>query len=254
MDRGTAKDRTSTRRRRALAACALVLLALPGAAGCGEDGTEKAAAAARARAAAAAHGRQLALGRRLFAQHCDNCHTLAGQRYNEPIIEWEAPNLDEVRLKRSYVRYRIEVGGPAMSIFASQLPGDRLDALIAYVTETAGRNVDDDGDQPPEQVEAGREVFAEHCASCHGIEGRAMTGRPVYPGMDFNLVKPSVQFVRSRAFHGIAPPQVGLMPSFRNVLSDEQLDDVATYVNAVAAEGREEAPAGPGSAAEPPPR
>ncbi len=40
MGRGTAKDRSRTRRRRALVACALALLALPGAAGCGESGEE----------------------------------------------------------------------------------------------------------------------------------------------------------------------------------------------------------------------
>lgn len=244
VDRGTAKDRSTrgrgarrSRRRRALVACALTLLALPGAAGCGESGEEKAAARARA-VAAAQHARELAAGRRVFAEHCDSCHTLAGKRYTKPVIEWEAPNLDEVRLKRKYVEYRLEYGGPAMASFIRSLPEPDVRAVITYVTETAGRDVVDDGDQPPQEIAAGREVFAANCARCHGIEGRAMTGDPVYPGIDFNLVKPSVRMVREKARRGIAL-HVGIMPAFGRRLSGAELDAVATYVNAVAAEGPE---------------
>ena len=245
MDRGTAKER-STRgrsarrsrrhRRRALVACALTLLALPGAAGCGESGDEE--AAARARAAAARHARLMAAGREVFAEYCESCHTMEGKHYTKPVIEWEAPNLDEVRLKRKYVEYRIEYGGPAMASFSREIPEEGIRAIIAYVTETAGRNVVDDGDQPAEEIDAGREVFAANCARCHGIEGRELTGEPVYRGVDFNLVKPSVRLVREKARRGIAE-EVGIMPSFGRSLSDAELDAVATYVNAVAAEGPE---------------
>ncbi|HMJ03611.1 MAG TPA: cytochrome c, partial [Conexibacter sp.] len=114
MDRGRAKDRIGTRRQRALVACALALLALPGATGCGESGEDEAAARRRA-AVAARHARELAVGRRVFAKHCQACHTLAGKPYDGPIIEFEAPNLDEVRLKRKYVEWRVEYGGPAMA-------------------------------------------------------------------------------------------------------------------------------------------
>jgi cytochrome c oxidase cbb3-type subunit III len=236
MDRGKAKDRSSTPRRWMLAVCALVLLVLPGAAGCGESGEEKAAARRRAAAAAAAHARALAVGRKEFAENCESCHTLAGKHYTEPIIEYEAPNLDEVRLKRDYVRWRVEYGGPAMASFTAEMSRAQLAALITYVTETAGRNVET-GEQPAEQVEAGREVFAEHCAACHGIAGRAATGTPPFPGMDFNLLKPSVRLVQTTVRRGIPPPDQGMMPSFRGVLDDAQIEAVARYVNAVAAEG-----------------
>lgn len=239
MRRGMAKDRTSTRRRHMLAACALVLLALPGTAGCGGgSSSEDDAAAAARRRAAAAHARAMATGSKVFARHCQSCHTLSGERYTDRVIEWEAPNLDEVRLKRHYVRFRVEFGGPAMASFSSEIPDAEREALIDYVTETAGRNVVDEGDQDAAQVDAGREVFAQNCATCHAIEGRTATGNPVYIGVDFNLVKPSARLVRSKAFHGVAP-DVGIMPSFGRALSSSELEDVAVYVNAVAAEGRE---------------
>jgi ubiquinol-cytochrome c reductase cytochrome c subunit len=235
MDRGTAKDRSRTRRHRALVACALVLLALPGAAGCGESGEDE--AAARRRAAAAARLRaELAVGRRVYARHCQSCHTLAGEPYDGPIIEFEAPNLDEVRLKRPYVEWRIEYGGPAMASFSREIPEHGVRALITYVTETAGRNVVD-GDPPPAQLAEGKEVFAQNCAACHAIDGREMTGRPVYYGMDFNLIKPSAGYVEDIVREGIGP--VEQMPPFRGRLSGAQIAAVAAYVNAVAAEGPE---------------
>lgn len=259
MGRGTGQDRRSARARRArrvlrararrlrgprshrprraLVACLLALLAVPVAAGCGESGEEQAAARRRA-AAEARHAREMALGSEVFSEWCASCHTLLGEPYTEPVIEWEAPNLDEVRPKRHYVEHRLEYGGPAMSSFRRLLSEDEYRAVATYVTETAGRDVDDSGDQPPEQVAAGRELFADNCARCHGIEGRAQTGDPLYVGVDFNLVKPSVRFVRRSARHGIAP-EVGIMPAFGDVLDDAELRALAAYVNAVAAEGPE---------------
>ena len=237
MDRGTAKDRSRTRRRALVACAALVLLALPGAAGCGGSDGDGDAAARRQAAAAARVAREMALGRRVFATHCQACHTLAGKRYTGPIIEFEAPNLDEVRLKRPYVQFRVEYGGPAMASFSSEMPPDRLRALVTYVTETAGGEVTD-GDPPADQLAAGKEVFAQNCAACHGIEGSAMRGRPIYVGMDFNLIKPSPAMVRAKVLSGILP-EGEMMPSFRGRLSEQEIEDVAAYVNAVAAEGPE---------------
>lgn len=224
----------------ALVVCALALLVAFGT-GCGGDSSsDDAAAAARRRAAAAkaaaVHEKEMALGKRVFATHCQSCHTLAGKHYTGPIIEFEAPNLDEVRMKRAYVEERVEFGGPAMASFASELPRANFRALVTYVTETAGRNVHDDGQQSPDQLATGRQVFAEHCASCHAIEGRGLTGRPVYYGMDFTRVKPSERYVIKRMNTGVLPEEP-MMPSFKGKLTNAQMQDVAAYVTAVANEG-----------------
>ena len=223
---------------RRVTACALLLvLAL---AGCGgSDSSKQDAAAARARAEARAHARRMEVGRRVFAEHCDTCHTLAGRHYTEvPPTEWEAPDLDEVSLKRSYVRHRVDFGGPAMASFSQEMPPAEYRALIEYVTEASGRNVVDHGDHPEALLAHGRQLFAQNCAACHAIEGRAMNGRPVYPGMDFTLLKPSEQYVLRIMKTGILPEEP-FMPSFRGKLSERQMRAVAAYVTAVAKEGPE---------------
>jgi mono/diheme cytochrome c family protein len=80
-------------------------------------------------------------------------------------------------------------------------------------------------------------LFDRHCAACHGIAGRDMTGRPTYPGMDFNVVKPSEAFVIQRMKEGVLPEDPeGLMPSFKGTLTDAQMRAVAAYVTATAGE------------------
>jgi len=222
----------------------LLILAL-GASGCG-SAKEDEAAAARKRAAAAAHARSVEIGRRVFAEHCRGCHTIGGKRYTDPIVEFLAPNLDEVRMKRRYVRYRVDVGGPAMASFSGELSEAELQGVVDYVTETAGDNVVDEGDQSADELAAGEEVFAQHCAVCHAIDGRAPTGRPIYPGTDFTIVKPSPRWVIRRMHEGVLAEygKDGMMPSFRGRLTEAQMTAVAAYVSAVAMEGPE-APGGP---------
>ncbi|HEX7292006.1 MAG TPA: c-type cytochrome [Conexibacter sp.] len=222
----------------------VLLLALALVAGCGDSSREDAAAAARARAKAARHARQMALGRRVFGEHCDTCHTIEGRRYTQRPFEWEAPNLDEVSLKRHYVEARVSGGGPAMASFASEMSPADFRALVDYVTETAGGNVVDDGGQPERPVAEGRQLFAQNCAACHAIEGRSATGRPTYPGIDFTLVKPSERYVIYMMKRGVLPGDPGgeLMPRFTSRLTGAQMRAVAAYVNAVAKEGPEAPP------------
>jgi mono/diheme cytochrome c family protein len=227
--------------RRAMACVLLLMLAL---AGCGSGSSkDDERAAARARAEARAHVRRMEIGRRIFAKDCAGCHTLAGRRYTDPVIEWEAPNLDQVKLKRRYVEFRVETGGPAMASFMSALSTAEFHGIVEYVVETAGSRVVDDGDQPQELLDEGRQIFDQNCAACHGIAGNAMAGRPTYPGIDFNLVKPSERYVIARMKSGVLPgdPEA-LMPSFRGRLSAAEMRAVAAYVTAVAKEGPEPPP------------
>lgn len=230
--------------RRATACVMLMVLAL---AGCGSDSSKEDAAAARARIEARAHARRMELGRRVFADRCAMCHTLAGRHYTEKPVEWEAPDLDEVQLKRSYVKYRVDFGGPAMASFTQELAPAEYRAVIDYVTETAGRNVVDHGDHPAELLAEGRRLFAQNCAGCHAIEGKAPTvrtvpgGRVIFTGMDFTLLKPSERYVYRTMKHGILPEEP-FMPSFKGKLSERQMRAVAAYVTAVAKEGPEAPP------------
>jgi cbb3-type cytochrome c oxidase subunit III len=215
--------------RRATACVLLLVLAL---AGCGSDSSRDEQAAARARAKAAArHARLVAAGKPVFQRHCALCHTLEGRVAHPTFIESTIPNLDEVKPRAEYVRKRVEIGGFDMASFTNGLTPAQFEAVVAYVSDTAGSRVTEP-DADEQQLARGRQVFDDHCQSCHAIDGRKATGRPVYPGTDFNLVKPNEAFVIRQALRGIPDS----MPSFRGKLTREQLRAVAAYVTATAGE------------------
>jgi len=216
--------------RRATACVLLLVLAL---AGCGSDNSkdDAAAAAARARAKAARQARLVAAGRPLFTARCGICHTIEARTAHPTFIESPIPDLNEVQPREPYVRDRIDTGGIDMPSLTGELSPAEIDKVVAYVLAVGGRRVSEP-DADAQQLTLGEQVFGENCARCHGIDGRRMTGRPVYPGTDFNLVKPSERLVMQQALRGI--PE--MMPSFRGRLTREQLQAVAAYVTTTAGE------------------
>jgi sulfite dehydrogenase len=77
---------------------------------------------------------------------------------------------------------------------------------------------------------AGKQVFAsEGCASCHTLADAGATGS-VGPNLDD--AKPPVDLVVDRVTNGS-----GVMPSFKDRLSEQQIRDVATYVSTAAGGG-----------------
>jgi mono/diheme cytochrome c family protein len=111
-------------------------------------------------------------------------------------------------------------------------PEPKMRALVAYVAGVAGGRVKDTGADEPEAVRAGERVFRENCEGCHAIDGREANGRFVYPGTDFNKVKPSQKMVREQVLKGAVDGEV--MPSFRGRLSEQELHNLAVYVTATA--------------------
>ena len=74
----------------------------------------------------------------------------------------------------------------------------------------------------------GKEIFlgTAGCASCHTLADAGATGT-IGPNLD--ATKPSVELAVERVTNGSGP-----MPSFSNTLSEEQIQEVATYVSAAA--------------------
>ncbi|MGN6190071.1 MAG: c-type cytochrome [Conexibacter sp.] len=217
--------------RRATACALLLALALAG--GCGSDSSKRdEQAAARARAQAAArHARLVAAGKPVFQRHCALCHTIEGRTAHPTFIESTIPNLDEVKPRAEYIRGRVQGGGFDMPSIVGELRPGELDAVVAYVADVSGSRVARPS-ADAQQLAMGREVFDSHCQRCHGIGGRQMTGRPSYPGTDFNRVKPNEAFVIRQALRGIQES----MPSFRGKLTRAQLHAVAAYITTTAGE------------------
>jgi mono/diheme cytochrome c family protein len=74
---------------------------------------------------------------------------------------------------------------------------------------------------------AGEEVFLANCGSCHTLADAGTTGT-IGPNLD--AASPSADKVVERVTNG-----AGVMPSFADTLSEQQIADVAAYVSTAAA-------------------
>jgi mono/diheme cytochrome c family protein len=73
---------------------------------------------------------------------------------------------------------------------------------------------------------AGKQVFTSNCGGCHTLADAGTSGQ-VGPVLD--KLKPSKATVQRQVTNG-----GGKMPAFKDKLSAEQIDQVATYVSSVA--------------------
>jgi len=207
-------------------ACLLLLLLALGTgvgAGCGSDTAKK-----REEARARAHARDVVAGRKVFQANCASCHTIEGWIGHPTFIESPIPNLDDVKPRVEYVMTRAENGGFDMPGF-HELGEVTLRQVAIYVNDVSGSRI-----KPvaagASVLALGRSVFEANCLRCHGIAGRQRTSEPVYPGTDFNKVKPSQQMVMERITRGIP----GMMPSVRGKLSSAQIAALVDYVTGTA--------------------
>ncbi len=84
------------------------------------------------------------------------------------------------------------------------------------MTETSGGGGEGD-------AAAGKEVFASAgCGSCHTLEAAGSTGT-IGPNLDER--KPDHDLIVERVTNGMSP-----MPSFKDSLSEQQIQDVAAFV------------------------
>lgn len=70
----------------------------------------------------------------------------------------------------------------------------------------------------------GREVYEMHCQTCHGMDGESMEpGTPDF-SLGEGLFAPDVDLVQRLRDGG------GHLPSYRGLLTDEELRDVVAYI------------------------
>lgn len=107
----------------------------------------------------------------------------------------------------------------------------------------------------PEQMAAGerrgKALFAEHCTSCHGIDGRgqALAAPPdsTETVLSKNLATRAFQAdhsdeqIRASILKGVPP----WMPAFDRVLSDSEVEDVVKHVRQLAERGSASSNPGP---------
>jgi mono/diheme cytochrome c family protein len=195
--------------------------------------------------------------------HCAACHSprnglgASAQGLHGgliPVLGWYAPSLASkdpqlAQLLHTGVSPDGAVLGPMADVVGQSLQhlsAPDIGAMAAYLRSLPAQG----GEQaqasppPPEPVmQMGRKLYEQHCADCHGKNGRgaaAEDGAPAYPPLAGNrtlqLAEP-VNAIRIVLSGGFAPstrgnPRPYGMPPFSQVLDDTEAAAVVSYVRA----------------------
>ncbi|MEU4640992.1 c-type cytochrome [Micromonospora sp. NPDC023814] len=160
-------------------------------------------------------------GAELYRQHCASCHGPQGQGAQR------GPSL--IGVGPASVHFQVSTGRMPLSSERQQprraepvFSAGEIAALVGHVGTFGG------GPQIPQvapgSVTNGREIFAATCAPCHGATGAgaSLTDGSIAPPL---YDASAVQVAEAMR---VGP---GLMPAFPSqVLSDQQVNDVVTYV------------------------
>lgn len=197
-------------------------------------------------------------GQRLYERNCAACHGVDG---NGGVgVPLSLPDF-QAQVSDEYLATTIRRGRPGRVMPAFSEFGDaEVEALVRHV-----RTLAPEADPPAEtdrpisgNVERGRSLFAQHCASCHGANGEGGQGTGVtfsrrreLPIMAPALNNPgflaaaSDRMIKATLMQGREGTP---MDSFlEKGLSEADIDDIVAYVRSFAAEqaSREEEPAEP---------
>jgi mono/diheme cytochrome c family protein len=204
--------------------------------------------------------------------HCSACHaqrnalgaTMGDQLLSGalmPMQDWYAPSLmdasqagvmhwpaqDVVALLKTGVAPSASVAGPMAEVVAksTQYWSDAdLQATAAYLQSLPETPAAQRGkpSQNTQVYERGEQLFAKHCASCHGAQGEGvqLAGAVALPALAGNravTMHTSANLVRILLAGGYAPSTAGNprpfgMPPFVHLLNDEDIAAVTTYIRA----------------------
>jgi cbb3-type cytochrome c oxidase subunit III len=211
-------------------ACAIALSALA-ASGCGTTGLPDGSG-------------DTARGKELFKTKCAQCHTLAdagtagviGPNLDDAFRQSRKDGLGERTIEsvvRGQISYPVEeppTGATGMP--ADIVTGEDADDVAAYVASVAslpvraqpgGAGGEEDGGGAEAGPADGEAVFATAgCGSCHTLAAADANGT-VGPNLDES--KPAKELVVDRVTNG-----TGVMPSFKDTLSAEEIEAVADFV------------------------
>jgi mono/diheme cytochrome c family protein len=177
-------------------------------------------------------------GRKLFQENCIGCHTLAAAGSQSTI----GPNLDysfaQARsegFKESAIldivhdqikfpgQYPIKTNNPdylQANMPANLVTGQDAIDVSAFVAANAGLQ----GFAEAQAVSGtdGKQIFITKCGGCHTLKAAGTTGTQ---GPNLDLLKPPFLRAKNQVIKG-----GGIMPAFKGVLTDAQINAVAKYV------------------------
>ncbi|MEN3311969.1 MAG: hypothetical protein V7645_1298 [Actinomycetota bacterium] len=177
-------------------------------------------------------------GRKVFQDTCAGCHTLSAAGSTATI----GPNLDasfaQARsegFKESAIedivhdqiklpgQYPIRENNPDFlkaNMPANLVTGQNAIDVAAYVAANAGLQ----GFAQAAAVSGtnGKQIFVTKCGGCHTLKAAGTTGTQ---GPNLDQLKPSFAIAKNQVIKG-----GGIMPAFKGVLTDAQINAVAKYV------------------------
>lgn len=194
--------------------------------------------------------------------HCSACHSprnglgasdegLHGGLI--PVLGWYAPSLASndpqlAQLLRSGISPRGAVFGPMAEVVGQSLQhlsdGD-IGAISVYLASLPADRAERAPAEPPPEalMRLGGRLYGQHCADCHGKDGRGAAGEdggPAWPALAGNrtlqLANP-VNAIRIVLNGGFAPSTAGNprpygMPPYSPVLNDAEVAAVVSYARA----------------------
>lgn len=187
------------------------------------------------------HGEDLSKGRDLFLNGdggegeptCGSCHTLAaagssgiaGPSLDDAFRGSREDGFEESTFEQ-VVREQIANPGIGLGMPADLLLGSDADNVAYFVARCAANEKDPACAPPSSQISAteGSEIFAQAgCGSCHTLAAAGSSGT-VGPNLD--EAKPSSDLAVDRVTNGS-----GAMPSFKDRMSEQQIQAVAEFVS-----------------------
>jgi mono/diheme cytochrome c family protein len=197
--------------------------------------------------------------------HCNECHaardSLGGIEKNQhltggriPQVDWYAPDLgtqagggldgwqaqDIVDLLKTGQSARGSAFGPMADVVrlsTQHMTDADLQAVAVYLQSLPPRAAAPIAESNTSQHDAqGAKLYAQHCADCHGSDGKGIAG--VYPPLNGNtsVTEPSgINAIRSVLLGGFAPATKSnampySMPPFAQQLGDDDVATLVTYI------------------------
>lgn len=192
-------------------------------------------------------------GDALFAENCAVCHQTEGHGgIGLPLDQGRLSLLSD-----DYLKATIRAGRPGrlMPSF-DELSDAQVTAIVGYLRshyQAPARAYD----SAPLAGDAGRgaELFAANCVVCHGADGSGQgrgTGVTISREREFSIMPPAIT---NPGFLGAAPDAMiaaiiregrpgGVMPSFRNELSPQDIADVVAHVRVLGKQAADSRPNG----------
>jgi mono/diheme cytochrome c family protein len=194
--------------------------------------------------------------------HCSACHSprnqfgASGQGLHGgmiPVLGWYAPSLASkephlAQLLQTGVSPQGAVSGPMAEVVGRSLQylsNSDAGAMAGYLASLPQDEAERQpaAAPPDEQMKLGGKLYGQHCADCHGKDGRGALGadgRPAYPPLAGNrtiLLAEPVNAIRIVLNGGFTPSTAGNprpygMPPYSQMLSDAEASAVLSYVRA----------------------